>query len=165
MVVALLMLLALHLSTASPTRESYNAAMGREIDDDFLSKFYQDMDVDRNSNLYSTQPETVAHGFNIEDYFDNTNQPEIEDEKNTSGQDLSDLSTDQIRAALQAAVASSTGQHSLLSYDRPAPVQHLQAPGDSPVAAAPAPGLEDIRDPAYVLSRILFHMSQLPILS
>ena len=162
--VALLMLLVLHLSTALPTRETYNAAMGREIEDDFLNKFYLDMDVDGNSNLYSTQPETVGHSFIIDDYFDDIKEPEYEAEQDSIDQDLSDLSTDQIRAALQAAVASSTAQHSMLSSASP-PVHHLQAPGDSPVAAAPATGTEDVRDPSYVLSRLLFHMSQLPILS
>ena len=161
--VALLMLLALHLSTASPAKGTYDAAMGREIEDDVLRKFYLDMDVDRNSNLESTQPETVGHSFNIDDYYDDSKEPEYEAEQDAIDHDLSDLSTDQIRAALQAAVASSTAQHSMLSSASP-PVHHLQAQEDSPVAATPATGSEDVRDAAYVLSRLLFHMSQLPTL-
>merc|ERR1711962_585029 len=141
------MLLLLLVSACHQTIED------NHIEDDVLRKFYTDMESEKDSPYTFYHPELSQHNtFGIEDYFE---------EKADVGQediDLSRISTEQIKNVLLAASAGSSSGLQFLEQT-PSPVEQSET---TPSSIIPQPSVEDSRDPTYILSRLLFHMSQLP---
>ena len=142
-----LLLLALLAPCSAAAVEPYEAAMERQIQDNVLRKFYIDMNSEDMDSLY--QPQTANHGFSIEDYFD------TEDKVEDSGTDLSRISTEQIKKVLQAAAISQQQQDPPDTFA----AEQLQAEEEEVEAEAG----QNARDPSFVLSRLLYHIAQLPV--
>ena len=129
-------------------------AQARGIMDEALKKFYFDLyDQDQEPHTALAPPTADTHAFNIDEYFD------------TAEAGPSSTPGPRLPAARSTRVSSFPSprpkqQYSVFPPAAPAPSQVAV----SPVTPAPAPAapLASAQDPTFVLSRLLFHLAQLP---
>ena len=127
-------------------------AQARGIMDEALKKFYFDLyDQDQEPHTALAPPTADTHAFNIDEYFD------------TAEAGPSSTPGPRFPAARSTRVSSFPSprpkqQYSVSPPGAPAPSQV----GVSPVTPAPAAPLASAQDPTFVLSRLLFHLAQLP---
>jgi hypothetical protein len=131
-------LLLLQMAHAAPaTYEQAMDAMDGEVNGDLMQAW--DMDI------YDLQPK--SKGFLAEDYFD-SGLEEVQMVKKPSP-----TFTEQVKKALQESAKKNNPGVAVKPVGRQEQVEQVVATaGDLPSA----------RDPSFVLSRLLFHMAQLP---
>ena len=127
-------------------------AQARGIMDEALKKFYFDLyDQDQEPHTALAPPTADTHAFNIDEYFD------------TAEAGPSSTPGPRLPAARSTRVSSFPSprpkqQYSVFPPAAPAPSQVAV----SPVSPAPAAPLASAQDPTFILSRLLFHLAQLP---
>ena len=129
----------------------------RGIMDEALKKFYFDLYDGETDGLKTggREPEPQSHSFNIDDYFDvdsstNNNNDKAKQENNVFvPPSISDRST----------IFQKPKQNNFAST--PTTAKPSSSASFQQAVARPA-SPEGGRDPTFVLSRLLFHLSQLP---
>ena len=147
---SLLLLLTLaSLARALPQGYQGGEAQARGIMDEALKKFYFDL-YDQDQEPHPALAPTTAdtHAFNIDEYFDTAEAGP----SSTPGPRLP---------------ASRSTRGSSSSFPSPRPKQQFSvfppaAPYQVAVSPAPAALTSSAQDPTFVLSRLLFHLAQLP---
>ena len=146
---SLLLLTLASLARALPQGYQGGEAQARGIMDEALKKFYFDLyDQDQEPHPALAPPTADTHAFNIDEYFD------------TAEAGPSSTPGPRLPASRSTRVSSS-------SFPSPRPKQQFSvfppaAPSQVAVSPAPAPALASAQDPTFVLSRLLFHLAQLP---
>ena len=147
-----LLLTLASLARALPQGYQGGEVQARGIMDEALKKFYFDLyDQDQEPHPALAPPTADTHAFNIDEYFD------------TAEAGPSSTPGPRLPASRSTRVSSFPSprpkqQYSVSPPGAPAPSQV----GVSPVTPAPAAPLASAQDPTFVLSRLLFHLAQLP---
>ena len=153
---SLLLLTLASLGRALPQGYQGGEAQARGIMDEALKKFYFDLyDQDQEPHPALAPPTADTHAFNIDEYFD------------TAEAGPSSTPGPRLPASRSTRVSSSfpspRPKQQFSVFPPAAPSQVAVSPV-SPVSPAPAPAvpLASAQDPTFVLSRLLFHLAQLP---
>ena len=144
---SLLLLTLASLGRALPQGYQGGEAQARGIMDEALKKFYFDLyDQDQEPHPALAPATADTHAFNIDEYFD------------TAEAGPSSTPGPRLPASRSTRVSSS-------SFPSPRPKQQFSVfppAAPSQVAVSPAPLTSSAQDPTFVLSRLLFHLAQLP---
>ena len=133
--------------------DGFEYTEGRAITDEALRKFYYDLYDQENENLDNHD----GHQIDIDDYFDDSVGDTAKEEHRVETPE---------KIFEKAKVEKKTQQ--VIKPGRINPIlksvgkQAVPAPVSSPSLPPPAGEAAGSRDPTFVLSRLLFHLSQLP---
>ena len=159
MMLSLLALATLSTFTSSaPVPEAYKqGGEARGLMDEALKKFYFDL-YDQEDEAGPGSPGNEGHTFKFDDYFD------------TGNNNLASIVTPVIgkkKDSMDPGPSVDNRNTKLASFPLPPPRNTPRlpvSPSQSQVAAPPSPAAvpASSQDPTFVLSRLLFHLSQLP---
>ena len=149
---SLLLLTLASLARALPQGYQGGEAQARGIMDEALKKFYFDLyDQDQEPHPALAPPTADTHAFNIDEYFDTAEAGP----SSTPGPRLPVSRSTRVSSSFPSPRPKQ--QFSVFPPAAPSPSQVAVSP-----APAPAPALASAQDPTFVLSRLLFHLAQLP---
>ena len=143
-------------TTAAPEAYRQEPKEARGLMDEALKKFYFDL-YDQDEDPVSPGPgHSEGHSFKFDDYFDLGNND-----------NMATIVTPAVIGKKKDSLESTSINNrntKLAPFPLPPPRNSLRlpvAPSQSQVAAPPSPASSS-QDPTFVLSRLLFHLSQLP---
>ena len=133
--------------------EAYEYGEGRAITDEALRKFYYDLYDQETDN----QDNHDTHQIDIDDYFDDSigdtakEEHKVETPEHNFG-----------KVKVQKKVSQKTKSTKINPILKSVGKQAIPAPASPPSSIPPVSETGGSRDPTFVLSRLLFHLSQLP---
>jgi hypothetical protein len=133
--------------------ESYEYGEGRAITDEALRKFYYDLYDQETDN----EDNHDSHQIDIDDYFDDSigDTAKEEHKVQTPAHNFE-------KAKVQKKVSQKTKSTKINPILKSVGKQAVPAPASSPSSILPVSEAGGPRDPTFILSRLLFHLSQLP---
>ena len=148
------------LTSSAPVPEAYKqGGEARGLMDEALKKFYFDLyDQEDEAGPGSQSPGHEGHTFKFDDYFD------------TGNDNLASIVTPAIgkkKDSIETGPSINNRNTKLAPFPLPPPRNSPRlpvSPSQSQVAAPPSTAAvpASSQDPTFVLSRLLFHLSQLP---
>ena len=113
-------------------------------------RFYYDLYDGESEKTDGQANEPESQSFNIDEYFDTADTVDTAKNNNHKDKHISDRST-------KFPKPKQNNFNSAAATARP-----TSSPAFNQAAAGGVPDVRDLRDPTFVLSRLLFHLSQLP---
>ena len=129
------------------------AKEGRGLMDEALKKFYFDLYDQDISDPVSPSPGHEGHSFKFDDYFDTGNND-----------NLATIVTPAAIVKKKDSIGTLNRNTKLAPFPLPPPRNSPRVPvvPSQSQVTAPASPASSSQDPTFVLSRLLFHLSQLP---
>lgn len=143
------------LASGLPFQGTKSASEARGLMDEALKKFYFDL-YDGDEDGQDAPGNADSQSFNIDDYFETNDN--VKEQKIKLATDRSASINQQYQQPPPVQKQFLPPQPQTQQHPSPFPI----VPSQSQAAPAPASGSQSSQDPTFVLSRLLFHLSQLP---